>query len=72
MDKYGYMMQIDYVNRRYENSDIDTQLSKLMISNIIISAWNNSDINGDDMTEILERTDGIFQEIVKRIDKEEK
>lgn len=72
MDKYGCMTQIDYIHRHYENSDIDTQTCKVMISNIITKAWNDSDINGYDMTEILEHTDGIFQEIAKRISEEEK
>ena len=63
MKKYEYIAYINYYHRCLVNGDIDTQTCKLMISNEIMCAWNDSDINGYDMTEILEHTDGIFQEI---------
>ena len=68
MKKYEYMMEIDRLRRIYENGDIATSICKLKISDIIMSAWNDSKIDGRDMTEILLHTDALFIEIAKRVD----
>ena len=68
MKKYEYMMEIDRLRRIYENGDIATSACQLKISDIIMSAWNDSKIDGRDMTEILFHTDALFIEIAKRVD----
>ena len=68
MKKYEYMMEIDRLRRIYENGDIRTSICQLKISDIIMSAWNDSKIDGPDMMEILFHTDALFIEIAKRVD----
>lgn len=63
MKKYEYMMEIDRLRRIYENGDIRTSICQLKISDIIMRAWNDSEIDGRDMTEILSHTDALFVEI---------
>lgn len=72
MKKYEYTMRIDYYYRRLVNDDIDIQTCKLMISNEIMAAWNDSQVAGEDMYNILRHSDGIFQEIAERIKRKEK
>ena len=68
MKKYEYMMEIDRFRRIYENGDIATSTCQLNISDIIMRAWNDSKINGRDMSEILFHTNDLFIEIAKRIE----
>lgn len=68
MKKYEYMMEIDRLRRIYENGDIATSICKLNISNIIMRAWNDSKINGQDMEEILFHTNALFIEIAKNVE----
>ena len=68
MKKYEYMMEIDYFRRIYENGDIATSICQLNISDIIMRAWNDSKINGQDMAEILSHTNALFIEIAKRVE----
>lgn len=68
MKKYEYMMEIDRLRRIYENGDIATSICQLKISDIIMSAWNDSKIGGQDMTEILFHTNTLFIEIAKRVE----
>ena len=68
MKKYEYMMEIDRLRRIYENGDIRTSICQLKISDIIMRAWNDLNIYGEDMAEILSHTNALFIEIAKRID----
>ena len=68
MKKYEYMMEIEHLRRIYENGDIDTSTCQLNISDIIMRAWNDLNINGRDMVEILFRTNALFIEIAKRVE----
>ena len=68
MKKYEYMMEIDRLRRIYENGDIATTICQFKISNIIMSAWNDSKIDGGGMMEILLHTNSLFIEIAKRVD----
>ena len=72
MKKYEYIAYIDYYHRCLVNGDIDTQTCKLMISNKIMCAWNDSQIAGEDMYNILRHSDSIFQELAERIKRKEK
>lgn len=72
MNKYERMTWIDYYHRRLINEDIDTQTCKLMVSNEIMRAWDDSEITGEDLYNILRHTNGIFQEIAKRIEQKKK
>ena len=68
MKKYEYMMEIDRLRRIYENGDIGTSICQLKISDIIMSAWNDSKLDGQDMMEILFHTDALFIEIAKNVE----
>ena len=68
MKKYEYMMEIDRLRRIYENGDIATSICQLKISDIIMSVWYDSKINGRDMAKILSHTNALFIEIAKRVE----
>lgn len=68
MKKYEYMMEIDSLRRIYENGDIATSICQLNISDIIMRAWNDSKINGQDMAKILFHTNALFIEIAKKVE----
>lgn len=68
MKKYDYIMEIDSLRRIYENGDTATPICKLKISDIIMRAWNDSKINGQDMEEILFHTNALFIEIAKNVE----
>ena len=68
MEKHEYMMEIDRLRRIYENGDIATSLCQVTISDIIMRAWSDSKINGQDMAEILFHTNALFIEIAKRLE----
>ena len=61
-------MEIDCLRRVYENGDVAVTLCQVKISDIIMRAWNDLNIYGDDMVEILSHTNALFIEIAKRID----
>lgn len=72
MDKHEYMNLINLTRYRCKDVEVDIFCCKINISDIIMTAWGDSNLSDVDFREVLAYTDGVFKELGERIKQEEK